>query len=272
MYKNILNMICFRKQIPGFKFSAFFLCLFLLILNLCNTAFARDPEAALKDGNTFYQNKQYEKAIEAYEQLIKEGYEGTSLYYNLGNTYYRTGKLGFAILNYERALKISPNDEDIQHNLALANTKTVDRIEMLPKFFIFQWWEGLLALFSLTGWTYAAYFFYLIVLVSAVFYFFAKNQRVQKISFYTGLAAVLFLVFTASLLTIKFNRELSVKNAVIVESEATAKVSPDATDSDAFIIHEGLKVRLEDNVQEWVKIRLLDGKVGWVEKKNLRVI
>jgi tetratricopeptide (TPR) repeat protein len=256
--------------IPEFRFSASVLV--MLMINLVSAASAEIPEDALRKGNNFYQNKEYDKAIIVYEQLVREGYEGISLYYNLGNAYYRTGKIGFAILNYERALELSPADEDIQYNLALANAKTVDRVEMLPKFFIFQWWEGLLAFFTLTGWTYTAYFFYIVVLGSSAFYFLAKNQRIQKISFYSGLAAVLLLAVTATLLAVKFNRELSVKNAVIVESEAAVKLSPDANSSDAFIIHEGLKVKLEDNVQDWVKIKLLDGKVGWVQKEYLRVI
>jgi len=259
-----------KKILPEKKSSAFILL--ILIIGFLNTAFAETPEDVLRRGNNFYQNKEYEKAIDTYEQLIRNGFEGTSLYYNLGNAYYRTGKIGFAILNYERALELSPSDEDIQHNLALANAKTVDKVEMLPKFFIFQYWESLLAFFSLTGWTYAAYLFYLFVLAGIGFYFFSKNQRVQKISFYSGLAALLLLAVTASLLIIKFNRELSVKNGVIVQSEAPVKLSPDAGSSDAFIVHEGLKVKLEDNVQDWVKIRLLDGKIGWVQKENLKVI
>jgi tetratricopeptide (TPR) repeat protein len=263
MLKTSLRKII---SLTGFTAAA------LLLLNSSFAGSAETPGEIFHKGNNFYQNKQYEKAIDAYEQLIRRGYQGTSLYYNLGNAYYRINKIGFAILNYERALQLSPTDEDIQHNLALANAKTVDRVEMLPKFFIFQWWEGLLALFSLTGWTYTAFFFYILVLSSAAFYFFAKNQRIQKISFYSGLAAILFLALTVSVLIIKFNRELSVKNAVIVEPEAVVKLSPDTGSSDAFIIHEGLKVKLEDNVQEWVKIRLLDGKVGWVQKENLRVI
>jgi tetratricopeptide (TPR) repeat protein len=265
MHKKNLKLI-----IQEFRYSASILV--MLMINLVSTAFAETTEDVLRKGNNFYQNKEYEKAIVAYEQLISKGYEGTTLYYNLGNAYYRSGKIGFAILNYERALQLSPADEDIQHNLALANTKTVDRVEMLPKFFIFQWWEGLLAFFSLTGWTYTAYFFYIVVLGSTAFYFLAKNQRIQKISFYSGLAAVMLLAVTASLLAVKFNRELSVKNAVIVQSEAAVKLSPDASSNDAFIIHEGLKVKLEDNVQDWVKIKLLDGKVGWVQKENLGII
>jgi tetratricopeptide (TPR) repeat protein len=226
----------------------------------------------LQKGNSFYQNKDYENSINEYEKLVNDGYEGASLYYNLGNAYYRTNRLGYAILYYEKALKISPNDEDIQHNLALANSKTIDRIETLPKFFVFQWWEGLLAFFNLSGWTYTAFFFYLLLIICAFFYFFHRNRKVQKISFYSGLAASLLMIFSAALLIIKLNRELSVKNAVIIEPEASVKVQPDSESPDAFIIHEGLKVRLEDNVQNWAKIRLLDGKVGWIEKENLKLI
>lgn len=253
------------------KYPEILLFVFLLLI-FFSTTYSQEPEVLLQNGNSFYHKKDYENAIKLYEQLVNEGYEGASLYYNLGNAYYRTNRLGFAILNYEKALLISPNDEDIQHNLLLANSKTVDRIEMLPKFFIFQWWEGLLALFNLTGWTYTAFFFYILLIACAFFYFFAGKRQVQKISFYSGLTAALFMIFSASLLIIKLNRELSVKNAVIVEPEAVVKVQPDSSSSDAFIIHEGLKVRFEDNVQIWAKIRLLDGKVGWIEKEKLRLI
>src|SRR5690606_3967693 len=94
-----------------------------------------------------------DKAIEVYKDLINSGFEGTSLYYNLGNSYYRTGKIGLAILYYEKALKLSPGDEDIRHNLALANLKTIDKVESLPKFFLFEWWDSLLTLFTISGWT-----------------------------------------------------------------------------------------------------------------------
>lgn len=235
-------------------------------------AFGSQVDELLKQGNEFYQQKQYEKAVETYQKIISMGYDGVSLYYNLGNAYYREGKMGYAILYYEKAHRLAPGDDDINHNLTIANTKTIDKINTMPAFFLFQWWESLLALFSLTGWTYLAYAFYIILLASIGIYFFARKARLQKYSFFSGIASLVFLIITASLLIINLNRELNVKHAIIVEQTATVKLSPDSTSNDAFIIHEGLKVREEDHVDNWVKIRLQDGKEGWLPNSDLKTI
>ena len=251
-----------KKFLIGILFTAAF----------SNLSFSYQAENLFIKGNEYYQKNDFEKAAETYETLIKSDYEGTSLYYNLGNTYYRMGKLGYAILNYEKALKLSPGDEDIQHNLALANAKTIDKIENLPKFFIFQWWENTLALFSVSGWTITAYIFYFLVLLSIGLYFFSRNQLRQKYSIVSGLTSLSLLVIVIVFLIVKVNREVNVKSGVVIEQSVNVKLSPDENSSDAFIIHEGLKVRLEDEVDNWVKIRLQDGKIGWMPESDVKTI
>ena len=118
---------------------------------------ASQVDDIMAKGNKFYRDGSYEKAIDEYGQLVNEGYFGTSLFYNLGNSYYRVGKIGYAILYYEKALKLSPSDEDVQHNLNFARLSTVDRIQPLPKFFLFDWWESLLNSFSENGWAYIVF-------------------------------------------------------------------------------------------------------------------
>ncbi len=120
----------------------------VILLSGISFSFASEETTTFQQGNEYYQQKHYDKAVETYEKLVQSGYEGTSLYYNLGNAYYRTGKVGYAILYYEKALKLSPGDDDIIHNLNIANLKIIDKVESLPEFFLFQWWEGLLAFFS----------------------------------------------------------------------------------------------------------------------------
>lgn len=253
------------------KLSFIFAVIFLTVCS-CKNAFALDAKSLMQKANGLYQNNNFSEAAQIYQKLVDEDYEGTALYYNLGNAYYRLNKIGYAILNYERALRLSPGDDDVQHNLALANTKTVDNIEPLPKFFIFQWWESLLALFNLSGWTYTAYLFYLIILVSFGIYLISQKPQLQRYAFFSGVFSVVILLIVASLLTVKLNREVNIKNGVIVEPSVIAKVSPDKDSNDAFIIHEGLKVRLEDNIGNWYKIRLQDGKIGWANKQDIRVI
>ncbi|MGD1006120.1 MAG: tetratricopeptide repeat protein [Ignavibacteriaceae bacterium] len=260
------------KIIFSIKIKYFFAVISILVIIIPNISFASDADDLVKKGNEFYQDKQFSKAIDTYQQVIHLGYEGTSLYYNLANAYYRNGKLGLSILYYEKALKLSPGDDDVIHNLTFVNTKTVDKIDTLPKFFIFQWWEGFLALFSLTGWMHAVYIFYLLLLGSICLYFFAKRSSMQKYSFFSGLVSVLLLILVAIPLIINLNRELSVKSGVIIEPSATVKLAPDQTSSDAFIVHEGLKVRELDQVENWVKIRLQDGKEGWVSQNEIGAI
>jgi pentatricopeptide repeat protein len=246
--------------------------LLFLLLSITDTSFAKNIDDMMQQAGTYYRNREFDKAIKIYEDLRSDGFEGTSLYFNLANSYYRIGKLGYSILNYERALKKSPTDEDVKHNLAFANLSTVDRIQPLPTFFLFEWWESILASLSVNGWTYFAYFIFILLLILAVSYFFAKTIFQQKLILFSGLGTLILFLIAVSLLIVKINREETMINAVVIEQSITVKTSPDPKSTDAFVIHEGLKVNLEDHLDEWVKIRLADGKVGWVEINSVEKI
>ena len=247
-----------------------FLTLFLILASL--TAFANNVNESMQQATKYYRNGEFDNAIKMLEELREKGYEGASLYYNLANSNYRIGKIGYAILNYERALIISPTDEDVKHNLAFANLSTIDRIQPLPAFFLFEWWEALLASLSVNGWTYAAFFFYILLLILIVIYFFVKTIFQQKLILFSGLGILVILASTVSLLIIKINREQTLISGVVIEQSVTVKTSPDEKSTDAFVIHEGLKVNLEYKLDEWVKIRLADGKVGWIESDDIEII
>jgi tetratricopeptide (TPR) repeat protein len=226
----------------------------------------------MQQGGDYYRNGEFDKAIETYEEIFNDGYEGTALYFNLANSYYRIGKLGYAILNYERALKLSPSDEDVKHNLSFANLSTIDRIQPLPKFFIFDIWEAILSMFSVNLWSYATYFFYLAVLLLIAYYFFVKTIFQQKVILFSVLSVLIIFALIVSLLVVKVNRETTEKSGVIVVQSVTVKTSPDVTSTDSFVIHEGLKVNLEDQLDDWIKIRLADGKIGWLLAENVEEI
>ena len=244
----------------------------ILLIIFASATLLAQPETFMQEGNHYYQEQQYDKAIQSYEKVLNEGYESAELYYNLGNAYYRKGNLGYAILNYERALRLSPGDEDIRHNLALVNSRTIDRINTLPDFFLFQWWESFLALLTFSGWVYLSYVFYILLLLLLIFYFFTHRPDYQRLAFFSGIAVLFLLVISISISVIKYNREFNIKNGVVVQQSATAKLSPDPDSKDAFVIHEGLKVRVEDKVDNYYRIRLKDGKLGWLPQNDLRMI
>ncbi len=82
---------------------------------------------------------------------------------------------------------------------------------------------------------------------------------------------VVFLI-VISLLIVKMNREENIIEVVVIAQSITVKSSPDIKSTDAFVIHEGIKVSLEDKLDNWVKIRLADGKVGWIENDAVEKI
>lgn len=245
--------------------------IFLLFIIISSISRA-DSNSIMQTANEYYKNNRYQLAIEEYNKLILDGFEGTSLYYNLGNAHYRLGKVGYAILYYEKALKLSPNDEDVKHNLALAKLNLQDKVDTLPPFFIFNLWEGLLASFSVTGWTIIVYIVFILLLIVSLAYFFSRNVSEQRISFFSGAGLAIALVFAIILLVVKMNKEYNVKDGIIVETAVVVKSSPDYSSKDSFQIHEGLKVTLEDQVDNWVKIRLNDGKIGWISEKSIEII
>lgn len=226
----------------------------------------------LYKGNNLYQKKDFDNAISVYQNIINRGYEGSSVYYNLGNCFYRENKIGYAIFYYEKALRLSPGDDDIIHNLTIANSKTIDKIDVVPQFFLVQWWDDLLNLFSVAGWKTFTFLFYILFLITVGVFYFVKKTKSQKYIFYSAALSLAILVISAALLIIKYNKEYTNKFGIIVDPIVSVKISPDPNSNDAFIIHEGLKVNVRDKVDNWYKIQLHDGKVGWVSQSEVGVI
>jgi tetratricopeptide (TPR) repeat protein len=238
----------------------------LALLVASAAAQAQSPEQLFQQANGYYQQGNYAAATEAYESILKTGLVGGALYFNLGNAYYKQGNMGKAILNYERALRIMPADDDLHHNLQLANLLVVDKIEVTPRLFIWDWWDSIKAWFSLNGITWLGYVLFVLVAGSIVSIILARSFAWRKIGFLSTLVAGFFLLFAVLVLLDKARDIARDDEAIIVATITTIKNSPDEKSSDAFVLHAGVKVRITDSVNTWVKIRLADGKVGWMDR------
>lgn len=231
-------------------------------------AVAQTAADEFESANLLYREGKHEEAARAYEAILKQGYVSAPLYFNLGNAYYRLGKTALSVLAYERALRLKPSDPDATHNLALVNLKTVDRIEPLPELFIIEWLRSLSIFLPphTTIWLFAAcwaLFFSGLALLSVL-----NQSVVAKTVRLLVIAAFVVLIPAAILMATQIADAGSRNDAVVTATITTAKTSPDAKSVDAFVIHEGLKVRLSDAVGGWVKIALPDGKVGWIRAEE----
>jgi hypothetical protein len=243
------------------------LCSFIVVLGL-QTAVGQSTPEQFNRGNEYYRAGKFVEAAAQYQEIIDQGMVSAEVYFNLGNSYYREGKIAQAILAYERAQRLKPGDADIVHNLRLVNFKTTDRIDPVPDLFIIQWMRAYsafvpfqTALRSLTiGWI--AFF------ISLAGVYVVRSGTVVRFLRWIVLAAIVVVLLSGGTIAIHSMLSLGNDQGIITASVVTAKSSPDEQSIDAFVVHEGLKVKMSDTLGDWIKITLADGKVGWVHNQQ----
>jgi tetratricopeptide (TPR) repeat protein len=233
---------------------------------------AQTPEEMLRQANQLYQQGKFSEARDAYGAILSGGYESPELLYNLGNACYKSGSVPAAILNYERARRLLPGDEDLRHNLQIANMMLTDRIEPAPRLFVWDYWDGIKNWFSVSGLTLIVYLFYALVAVSASVFFLARTYALRKIAILAGSGLFVVFLFLLVVLIARLGDVTRTDEAVVMSQIVTVKNSPDAKSSDAFVLHGGVKVQLIDRVGSWSKVRIADGKIGWLEASAVEVI
>jgi len=248
--------------------------LFLLwFLSIGENCFAsRSAPDLYREANLAYQEKDYLKAIDLYQDVIKQGHISPELYYNLGNAWYKSGDVPHSILNYERALKMNPGDEDAIFNLKIASLKVVDKIDPVPQIFYKRWIDSLTTLMSTDNWCKVLIAILWLSLIFALIFLFGGSVRVRKSGFILA-GVCLFIFLIAFLITSRSHSQNVVQeNAIVMSASVYVKSSPDSKGNDLFIIHEGTKVEVLDELNEWKKIKLLNGNVGWLLNSEIEKI
>jgi tetratricopeptide (TPR) repeat protein len=223
-------------------------------------------------GNQAYRAEDYDTALSFYNEILSQGFETSDLYFNMGNCYFRMEQIGQAILYYEKARKLDPNDPDINYNLELANLKVVDRIESPPRFFLFNWWDSLKLKFSLINLVYLLIFLFFLSIFSLIVWLFSRSNRLRSFLISITVVSGLLFLLWCYIFFIRVNEIKNRVQAIIIVPSVTVVSAPDENSTDMFILHEGVKVDLEEQSNEWVNISLVDGKTGWVKSNVLGII
>jgi len=240
--------------------------LLLLLLPLTATAVTK------AEADSAYAQGHYQQAIHDYESLLKQGVS-TSLYYNLGNAYYRMDEIPRAVLNYERALLLSPGDPDVRFNLQMARSKTIDKITPESEMFFVTWYHVLVNLTSVDGWAVLALCALAVAIALALLYLFASPLWMRKFGFFGALLMLLLFVTSNFFAYSQKQGFISRSGAIIMAPAVTVKSTPASQGTDLFILHEGTRVEITDGtMREWKRIRLADGKEGWLETSKMDII
>lgn len=252
-----------KKRRPAAKATVLLLLLFLPLSGHAVTK---------AEADSAYIRGQYQQAIKDYEMLLKQG-ASADLYYNLGNAYYRSENITRAVLNYERALLLSPGDRDVRFNLQIARAKTIDKIVPESEMFFFTWYRSLVSLMSVDAWAWTALIALALLIVLLLVYLFSDRIWLRKVGFFGGF--VLLILFALSNLFAWQQKQdlLFRKGAIVISPSVTVKSTPAKNGTDLFILHEGTKVSITDGTMKgWMGIRIADGKEGWIESNMIEEI
>lgn len=248
-----------------------FIFYFLTFFIFAGISMAVDrPGELFEEGNSSYKNGDYEKAVSFYEELFKIDKVSPEVFYNLGNSYFKLKKTGKAILNYERALRMGPRDRDTQLNLNLARAMIVDKIPASERSFVLDVLLFLYDRISINELSLFCSFFYLsAVLILILSIFFAAKRRLIFCA--AGVFGIIFFSFSISLFA-KIKNENFTKTGIIVAEKTDARSGPKEDYLLQFTLHEGTKVVILKDSQDWYEIEISKDLKGWIPKNTVDII
>ena len=257
---------------PVSKGKALMLTL-LLIIPVASSAAESYPDSLWNSANEAYAQERWEDAVNDYTAIAEASMESAPLWCNLGSAWYKSGNLGKAILCYERALKLDPSYEDARYNLELLNAMKLDRLESVPELILATWMKNLGRTLDSDSWAACFLVFLVLTLAMVLLFILGSSATSRRAGFFTGVVCLLLAVASLSFSLWQKNEYMKADKAIIMKPVSSVKSSPSGDSAkDLFVLHEGTKVQVLDNVGGWSNIELSDGRQGWLPSSDIEII
>jgi hypothetical protein len=187
----------------------------------------------------------------------KSGYSAASLF-NQANAFARNGKTGPAVLDYERALLLAPNNANIVANLYFVRAKA--GLPNAPE----SWFAQDLSFARPNTLAWLGSVGFLLAGLSLIL----GRLRPQRRLAFRSLAVVGALV-AATVIGSAINTWPKMQEAIVITSETPARNSPVLNAEPAFKLSEGAEVMVRAQHQGFTLVQTLAGRSGWVARTDI---
>ena len=265
--------IKFRIQNSEFRRLNIIAVILTFVMAFLGTATlqAQESEQQLFDeANAAYNNGDFEAAVEGYTKIEDLGKESAMLFFNKANAYYKLKNYPMSILYYEKALVLDPTNEDIKTNLQIANLTKVDKIDPVPQSVFVKWWQAAKDSLRPNAWAWLSLTLLFLALVLLLVFFLSRTQALRKTGFFLALIFFVFFVFAVIFAAQSRHDYFTHDDAIIIAPSVTMMSAPVKSGQELLILHEGTKVKVVGSMDDWNKVRLSDGNIGWIKADNMR--
>lgn len=244
----------------------------LLLFFISQLTFAQSAEDLFTNANEAYADANYKEATRLYKKILEDDLQSSELHFNLGNAYHKQGKIAPSIYHYEMALLLSPGNKTYLNNLKFAEQKTIDEVKSPSKSNFDLRIERLINWFSLAQWSKIIIGFAIFSMLCFAGFLFLKKVFIKRLLF------TLFILSTLLCISSYYiaNKQVYLSNefvyAIIFAEETKTFSEPNENSNVLFKLHEGTKVKVEDNFRNYTKIRLANEVTGWIETDDIKKI
>ncbi len=245
--------------------------LFIFIIFVGYLGFSQN-KALFEAANKAYNNANYDVAAKNYLKIIENGEHSAELYFNLGNVYYKQNQVAPSIYYFEKALLLKPNDKDIKNNLAYAQNMTLDAIEVLPKTGLSKIYKRLTSYFTFDQWAYTSVILMFLFILGYLLYYFLNYATQRRVAFILSLVFLFLSISSIAIAYIEYDSFKSDQPAIVFDKEVIIKSEPNNSSQETFRLHQGTKVNVIEKLNDWNKIKIADGKTGWLSSESIRLL
>ena len=223
-------------------------------------------------GSQQYAEGNFKAAIEQYERIVNLPFSNEIVYYNLGNAYFKDNQLGKAILYFEKAFRLAPRDRDVLANLSLARSRIADKIEGKQENLLSKQWKKITSLLPLDIETLIV----LLVFVSAnlcfTLFLLSPSPSLSRLALIWAGVLFFFALAVGASNTTRIYQTETLREGVVLSDKVDVVSGPAGDNPVLFSVHEGLKIRIENEMEGWLQISLENGWNGWLRKESVGII
>lgn len=220
---------------------------------------AQEKDSLFAVGNNLYLQKNYEKAYQIYDGLVKEGFQDPSLWYNFANVCMQLEQPEKALAYYEKAHQIHPKDHEIQNNLKYVRHQLNLLVNAESSFFIQIEETYLYTIAVILVWISV-----LLILVIFLYPNFKKSRIYQSATIFSLLITLFFIFQSASVY-----QYLHLKKFAIAQEELLLYKNPAILSQEVYDVFNGQKVEVLQQSNGWSEIKTDKNKTGWVISEGL---